>query len=103
MKKPKKPTIGPATKKQAKKAAPKVPMTPAKTAEMKKAKRKDTMATIGAGVAAIGGSIISAVRTNRREKGAAKWREQNPTKGDGSIPSNKELRKMGRGGLKKTK
>lgn len=67
--KPKKPVVGPATKKAASKAAPKVPMTPAGTAAVKKAKRKATMTKIaGMGAAAIGG-IADMVNTKRRLSG----------------------------------
>lgn len=102
MKKPKKPTIGPATKKQAKKAAPKVPMTPARTAEVKKKKRKDTMIGIGAAIGTAAGAIASEIRSRRTTAGLNKWRQENYSE-QGPTPTNKELRKMGRGGLKKTK
>lgn len=68
MKKPKKPIIGPATKKEAKKAAPKVPMTPAKTAEMKKQKRKDAMIQIGAGVGTVVGSLIDSKKAGNKTR-----------------------------------
>jgi hypothetical protein len=68
MKKPKKPIIGPATKKEAKKAAPKVPMTPAKTAEMKKQKRKDAMIQIGAGVGTVVGALIDSKKAGNKTR-----------------------------------
>lgn len=67
--KPKKPMMGPATKKEAKKAAPKVPMTPAKTAEMKKAKRKETMAKVAGAGAVVVGAAADMVNTKRRLTG----------------------------------
>ena len=67
--KPKKPMMGPVTKKEAKKAAPKVPMTPARTAEMKKAKRKETM-TKAAGIgSAMIGAAADIINTKRRLTG----------------------------------
>jgi hypothetical protein len=69
MMKPKKPMMGPATKKEAKKAAPKVPMTPAKTAEMKKAKRKETMAKVAGAGAVVVGAAADMVNTKRRLTG----------------------------------
>lgn len=61
--------IGPQTKKEARKSAPKVPMTPSGTAAAKKAKRKSTMTKIaGMGAAAIGG-IADMVNTKRRLSG----------------------------------
>ena len=67
--KPKKPMMGPATKKEAKKAAPKVPMTPAKTAEMKKAKRKETMAKVAGAGALVVGAAADMINTKRRLTG----------------------------------
>jgi hypothetical protein len=67
--KPKKPMIGPSTKKEAKKAAPKVPMTPAKTAEMKKAKRKETMAKVAGAGAVVVGAAADMINTKRRLTG----------------------------------
>lgn len=102
--KPKKPIIGPETKKQAIKAAPKVPMTPAKTAEMKKEKRKETMAKVGAAIGTAAGVVVSEVRARQKQRGMEKYMNSNdPRIGTGQGPSNKELRQMGRGGLKKTK
>lgn len=69
MMKPKKPMMGPATKKEAKKAAPKVPMTPAKTAEMKKAKRKETMAKVAGAGAVVMGAAADMINTKRRLTG----------------------------------
>jgi hypothetical protein len=69
MMKPKKPMTGPATKKEAKKAAPKVPMTPAKTAEMKKAKRKETMAKVAGAGAVVVGAAADMINTKRRLTG----------------------------------
>ena len=69
MMKPKKPMMGPATKKEAKKATPKVPMTPAKTAEMKKAKRKDTMAKVAGAGAVVMGAAADMINTKRRLTG----------------------------------
>lgn len=67
--KPKKPTMGPVTKKEAKKASPKVPMTPARTAEVKKAKRKETM-TKAAGIGAtVLGAAADMINTKRRLTG----------------------------------
>ena len=71
--KPKKPMIGPLTKKEskkeAKKSTPKVPMTPARTAEVKKAKRKETMTKIaGMGSAALG-AAADMINTKRRLTG----------------------------------
>lgn len=67
--KPKKPVVGPVTKKVAKKAAPKVPMTSAGTAVAKKAKQKSTMTKVaGMGAAAVGG-IADMVNTKRRLTG----------------------------------
>lgn len=69
MMKPKKPMMGPATKKEAKKAAPKVPMTPEKTAEMKKAKRKETMAKVAGAGAVVVGAAADMINTKRRLTG----------------------------------
>ena len=69
MMKPKKPMMGPATKKEAKKAAPKVPMTPSKTAEMKKAKRKETMAKVAGAGAVVVGAAADMINTKRRLTG----------------------------------
>jgi hypothetical protein len=69
MMKPKKPMMGPATKKEAKKSAPKVPMTPAKTAEMKKAKRKETMAKVAGAGAFVVGAAADMINTKRRLTG----------------------------------
>jgi hypothetical protein len=69
MMKPKKPMMGPATKKEAKKAAPKVPMTPAKTAEMKKAKRKETMAKVAGAGTVVVGAAADMINTKRRLTG----------------------------------
>lgn len=104
MMKPKKPMMGPVTKKEAKKASPKAPMTPAKTAEMKKAKRKETMAKVGAAIGAATGVAISEVRARQKQRGMEKYMNSNdPRIGTGQGPSNKELRQMGRGGKKSTK
>ena len=103
MMKPKKPMMGPATKKEAKKAAPKVPMTPAKTAEMKKAKRKETIAKVGGAIGAATGVVISEVRARQKQRGSDRYMNSNdPRLGTGQGPTNKELRQMGRG-KKKTK
>lgn len=67
--KPKKPMMGPATKKEAKKAAPKVPMTPARTAEMKKAKRKETMTKVAGVGSAMIGAAADMINTKRRLTG----------------------------------
>lgn len=67
--KPKKPMIGPATKKEAKKSAPKVPMTPARTAEVKKAKRKETMTKVAGMGAAVLGAAADMINTKRRLTG----------------------------------
>jgi hypothetical protein len=102
--KPKKPIIGPATKKETKKAAPKVPMTASKTAEMKKAKMKSTVGKIGAALGTAAGIVVSEVRARQKSRGLAKFNKSNdPRLGTGQTPSNKELRQMGRGGKKKTK
>ncbi len=69
MMKPKKPTIGPVTKKVAKKAAPKVPMTASGTEVAKKQKRKSTMGKVaGMGAAAIG-AAADMINTKRRLTG----------------------------------
>jgi hypothetical protein len=68
MMKPKKPMMGPSTKKEAKKAAPKVPMTPARTAEMKKQKRKDAMIQIGAGVGTVVGALIDSKKAGDKTR-----------------------------------
>lgn len=61
--------IGPQTKKEASKTAPKVPMTSAGTAAAKKAKRKSTMTKIaGMGAAAIG-AAADMINTKRRLTG----------------------------------
>lgn len=101
---PKKPVIGPATKKEAKKAAPKVPMTSAGTSAAKKQKRKATIAKVGGAIAGVGAGVIDYVRGLQESKGYSKWMDQtkgNPT--NAPKPSNRELRQMGRGGKKKTK
>ena len=101
---PKKPVIGPATKKEAKKAAPKVPMTSAGTAAAKKQKRKATIAKVGGAIAGVGAGVVDYVRGLQESKGYSKWMDQtkgNPT--NAPKPSNRELRQMGRGGKKKTK
>ena len=67
--KPKKPMMGPVTKKEAKKSAPKVPMTPARTAEVKKAKRKETMTKIAGMGAAVLGAAADMINTKRRLTG----------------------------------
>ena len=67
--KPKKPIMGPATKKEAKKSAPKVPMTPARTAEVKKAKRKETMTKIAGMGSAVLGAAADMINTKRRLTG----------------------------------
>jgi hypothetical protein len=101
---PKKPVIGAATKKEAKKAAPKVPMTSAGTSAAKKQKRKATIAKVGGAIAGVGAGVIDYVRGLQESKGYSKWMDQtkgNPT--NAPKPSNRELRQMGRGGKKKTK
>ena len=67
--KPKKPMMGPVTKKEAKKSAPKVPMTPARTAEVKKAKRKETMTKIAGMGSAMLGAAADMINTKRRLTG----------------------------------
>lgn len=102
--KPKKPMMGPSTKKEAKKAAPKVPYTSATSSDIKKAKRKATIAKVGGAVAGVGAGVVDYVRGLQESRGLAKFRNSNdPRVGTGQTPSNKELRKMGRGGKKKTK
>ena len=102
--KPKKPTNTPATNKEAKKAAPKVPFTSATSADMKKAKMKKTIGKIGAGLGLAAGIVVSEVRARQKSKGLGKFYESNdPRIGTCQNPSNKELRQMGRGGKKKTK
>ena len=67
--KPKKPMMGPVTKKEAKKSAPKVPMTPARTAEVKKAKRKETMTKVAGMGSAMLGAAADMINTKRRLTG----------------------------------
>lgn len=67
--KPKKPMMGPVTKKEAKKSAPKVPMTPARTAEVKKAKRKETMTKVAGMGSAVLGAAADMINTKRRLTG----------------------------------
>jgi hypothetical protein len=104
MMKPKKPIIGPVTKKQSKKAAPMVPYTSATSSDIKKAKRKATIAKVGAAIGTAAGVVISEVRARQKQRGLEKYNKSNdPRLGTGQTPSNKELRQMGRGGKKKTK
>lgn len=102
--KPKKPMMGPSTKKEAKKAAPKVPYTSATSSDIKKAKRKATIAKVGAAIGTAAGIVVSEVRARQKSRGLEKYNKSNdPRLGTGQTPSNKELRQMGRGGKKKTK
>ena len=105
MMKPKKPMVGPATKKEAKKAVvPKVPMTPARTAEVTKKKRRDAMAQVGAAIGTATGVVVSEIRARQKQRGLERYMKSNdPRIGSGIGPTNKELRQMGRGGKKKTK
>jgi hypothetical protein len=101
---PKKPVIGAATKKEAKKAAPKVPMTSAGTAAAKKQKRKATIAKVGGAIAGVGAGVVDYVRGVQKTKGWNKWAYEQQNAGTGKErPSDKELRKLGRGDKKKTK
>ena len=96
--------IGPQTKREARKSAPKVPMTSAGTAAAKKQKRRATIAKIGGAIAGVGAGVFDYVRGLQESKGYSKWMDQtkgNPTQAP--KPSNRELRQMGRGGKKKTK
>lgn len=100
----KKPVIGPVTKKQSKKAAPMVPYSQSTSSDVKKAKRKATIAKVGAAIGTAAGIVVSEVRARQKSRGLEKFRNSNdPRLGTGQTPSNKELRQMGRGGKKKTK
>lgn len=102
--KPKKPVIGPVTKKQSKKASPMVPYSQSTSSDVKKAKRKATIAKVGAAIGTAAGIVVSEVRARQKSRGLAKFNNSNdPRVGTGQKPSNKELRQMGRGGKKKTK
>ena len=96
--------IGPQTKREARKSAPKVPMTSAGTAAAKKQKRRATIAKIGGAIAGVGAGVVDYVRGLQESKGWNKWAYEQQNAGTGKErPSNKELRKLGRGDKKKTK
>jgi hypothetical protein len=96
--------IGPQTKREARKSAPKVPMTSAGTAAAKKQKRRATIAKIGGAIAGVGAGVFDYVRGVQKTKGWNKWAYEQQNHGTGKErPSDKELRKLGRGDKKKTK
>ena len=96
--------IGPQTKREARKSAPKVPMTSAGTAAAKKQKRRATIAKIGGAIAGVGAGVFDYVRGLQESKGWNKWAYEQQNAGTGKErPSDKELRKLGRGDKKKTK
>jgi hypothetical protein len=78
--KPKKPVVGVGpltkreTKKVAKKAAPKVPMTSAGTAEAKAAKKKSMMKTAGTALGVAGAAVGSMLADARFQRGAERIR-----------------------------
>jgi len=96
--------IGPQTKREAKKAAPMVPYSQSTSSDVKKAKRKATIAKVGAAIGTAAGIVVSEVRARQKSRGLAKFNNSNdPRLGTDQKPSNKELRQMGRAGKKKTK
>lgn len=71
------------------------PMQPVIDAE-KKAKRRDVLKTAGIAAGAIGTTIFDAIRQYQQDLGYSKWQSENKNYEDGDVPSNKELRKIGR-------
>jgi hypothetical protein len=93
MKKPKKPVIGPVTKKAAMKSAPKVPMTPVGVAAKKK-KMATTAAAIGAGVVAGVTKMAVDARINR---GGLRIQDKNANiGGNAPQPTTKEKWRAGK-------
>lgn len=61
-----------------------------------RAKRRTTAAAIGAAGAAAIGAVASQVRGARLRRGYDKWKSENPRESSSNVPSQSELRKMGR-------
>jgi hypothetical protein len=71
------------------------PMQPVIDAE-KKAKRRDVLKTAGVAAGVIGTTIFDAIRQYQQDLGFSKWQSENKNYESGDVPSNKELRKIGR-------
>jgi hypothetical protein len=71
------------------------PMQPIIDAE-KKAKRRDALKTAGIAAGAIGTAIFDSVRQYQEDLGFSKWQNENKNYEASDVPSNKELRKIGR-------
>lgn len=97
MMKPKKPIIGPVTKKSAMKSAPKAPLTQAGTAEKKK-KMANTAAAIGSSIVGTVGMIAADARLRR---GGLRIQDKNKNYG-GNAPEPTMKQKWNAGKNKKT-
>jgi hypothetical protein len=71
------------------------PMQPVIDAE-KKAKRRDVLKTAGVAAGVIGTTIFDAIRQYQEDLGFSKWQSENKNYESSDVPSNKELRKIGR-------